>query len=112
MFINAPQMIKNLDGTQGTDETRTPLTLGAVICRALMQPDRDANGDDQIKRFKLAVRIHDAKLPVDITVEEGALIKRLVAKLGLPLLTGQIAEAIDNPVVSPSAANGALHASH
>ncbi len=68
------------------------LTLGAVATNALLMPyedERNLSGDDKVKRFKLAQRIHDAQGEVDISSEEITLLKSLIAKAYTPLVVGR-----------------------
>jgi hypothetical protein len=97
MLFDPMRKLTNMDGTDAIDADGKVLTLGVMSCRALVGPDQGASLDDQVKRYSLARRIYDATLPIEITVEEGALLKKLIAKLGSPLITGQVVHAIENP---------------
>ena len=68
-------------------------TLGAVSVNALVatyQDEQRLSGEDKVKRWELAMRIK--KLPsgaADLTAEEVALIKSLIAKAYGPIIVGQ-----------------------
>jgi hypothetical protein len=82
----------------GPPETKMKVTVGSAVCNALLanyEEERNLSGKDKVERFTLATKLHGADLPVSITVEEAALIKRLVAKLYGPLVTGQVWNLID-----------------
>lgn len=100
MWINPSDVIRNLDGTPAMVGPDRHMTFGEVICAALLMPAQQGeqlSATEQIRRGKLAQSLHGAISPVQVCVEDAALIKQLVAKRGVPLITMQIAEAIDNP---------------
>lgn len=117
MLFDPMKPVLNIDGSKVVED-KQDVTLGVIAYTALLTPERDARGqsvevsmDDQISRAKLAYRIHGSTLPVEITVEEAAMIKKLVAKRGQPLIMLQIAESIANPPVA-KIANGKAEESH
>lgn len=103
MFFDANKTITSLDG-QPLKEGEREVTIGSVACNALLAPfddERGLSGEEKVKRFELAVKISKANgLPAEITVEDAALIKKLVAKLYAPLVVGQVWQAVDNPSAS------------
>jgi hypothetical protein len=81
--------------TSQTD--KTPVTLGDVAATALLNsyPDeRDITGDEKVKRFDLAVLAKGGK-PVDLTAENVAKIKQLIAKSYGPLIVGRAYAILD-----------------
>ena len=81
-----------LEGGEGL-----PLTLGTVAINALLgtYPDEQASGEEKFKRYQLAERISAAG-PQDVSVEEVALIKRLIGKGYPPMVVGPAWLALEN----------------
>lgn len=91
------------DGTVVTEQAQVngqviarPINVRSVVNNALLARGRneDLSGEEQIRRYNLAVRI-SAGDPVEITAEEAALIKKQVAMHYTPLATGFIAQLLD-----------------
>lgn len=74
-------------------------TLADVASLALTSPmfnaEDKSNSSEKVKRFKLALKITDQVLPVEITIEEAALIKKCVGELPHPLLVGRVDELLE-----------------
>jgi len=92
MKIDFAKTIKTLDG----NELDPPRTLGQISADALLNnyPDEKIDGDEKAKRFKLALRIVDAK-DADLKSEEIAKIKRLVGIAYAPLVVGQAFDMLE-----------------
>jgi len=67
---------------------------------AQFQDETQLPAADKVKRFALAMKI-DNKLPIDITIEEAAEIKKLVGKLYNNLVVGRVFEIFDAAAASP-----------
>ena len=101
-FVTSQPMLdlsgQPLDGGTGA---KTPLTFGSIAETALLMAFGDEAslpGAGKVTRFLLACKLHAAGISADITVEEAALIKQLVAKAYNTLVVGRIWDALDNPV--------------
>lgn len=69
---------------------KVPLQLWKVCTDSLLavfQDERNVTGEDKVKRWKLAQKIHEAK-EVDLESEEISLIKSLIAKSYSPAIVG------------------------
>lgn len=91
MQRNFTAPIKNLDGKPLKEGDRE-VTIGSIAVNALLTPyedERNLSGDDKVKRFRLAQSIHDADGEIEVTVEQVALLKSLIAKAYSPLIVGQ-----------------------
>lgn len=102
MYINVSKQISDLRGNPLRDASEI-LTIGGCICTALLaqhDADRGLSGDKKVERWRLAMAIVDKVFPVEVTIEQAALIKKLVADTFGPLVVGQIWDAIEN---APSA---------
>ncbi|RIY03269.1 hypothetical protein D3218_00390 [Aureimonas flava] len=80
------------------DEAGVPVaaTLADLAVEALLSQRMDGgmpqtmSGNDHLTAYKLAERIHDADAPIDVTVEEVALVKRRISEHFVqPLVVGQ-----------------------
>ncbi|MFP3246913.1 MAG: hypothetical protein RXR20_20535 [Paraburkholderia sp.] len=75
-----------------------PVTLKMVAINALLsndEADRGQSGEEKYKRFKLADRIH-ASDTVEVSVEELALIKRLIGLIYPPVIVGSAYAALES----------------
>ena len=78
-------------------ENSTQLNLKTVCVSSLLgsYQDERIEGLEKLSRYKLAVKIFNAIDEVELTVEEIALIKKLIAKMFSVLVTGQVWEYIE-----------------
>ena len=94
--------ILQLDGTSVKNEKGEDLTGTMAVTAALLAnfPDeQNLGGEDRLKRFILAQRVHEAgALDTDVTVENLELIKRLVGKAYQTLVVGRVYVALENDV--------------
>ena len=69
------------------------ITLAMVCCNALGNPAPDEAqlpGEEKARRFDLAVAVYASKGPLDLKVEQVALIKSLIGKLYGPMVVGPV----------------------
>lgn len=99
MHFHGYKKIFNIDGKPVPLDRDNDLTLGAIACNALsMNNDAKLSSDEKLKRFKLALRLHGEALPVEITSDEAALIKKVVNEnYPSPMMVGQVFHMIENP---------------
>lgn len=80
-------------------EGEQPLTYGRVAINSLLhvQPDAQSQptGEEKVKRFALAQRIHAAGGEIEVKTEEATLIKQSVAKIYAPIIVGPLWQAFD-----------------
>jgi hypothetical protein len=70
-----------------------PFTLAIACINALMMPAEEGQrltGEEQVKRYDLATAIYASTGPLEVTTEQVALAKDLVAKVYGPLVVGQV----------------------
>lgn len=87
MKIDFAAPVLDLDGKQVEDKT-----IGKLIVDALMAqyPDETSlSGEEKLKRFELAQVAHKAN-GQDVSVEDAALIKKLIGKAYGPLVVGRV----------------------
>ena len=94
------QTIKQLDGSDFTDQSGKPITLSlqAVCENALLatyQDEQNLTGEEKVKRYAIALKIHEHPMDAALSVEEVAMVKRLIAKSYNPLITGQSWRILD-----------------
>jgi len=113
MKINVTQQITGLDGTpmvtgkqicqmcgQVVGESE-PMTVRLAATRSLTASFRDEQGltgDEKWPRFHLALKITDENEP-SLTVEDIALVKKLVGKMYGPVVVGRVWAILDPPEV-------------
>jgi hypothetical protein len=84
------------------EDGKTPITLSTVIGNALLatfQDEVNLSGEDKVKRFRLA-EAAVLRNGYDFTIEDVALIKKLVAKAYGPLVVGRVFQILDPPAAS------------
>ena len=110
MQIRLDKVLSDNDGNPLADpwasaEPKPPLTVGRLLIAALIAPhegETNLSGDAKFARGVLAMSLRDQD-SVDITVEELAVVIRLVKAFGTPLLLAQII-----PILDPAAQPGRL----
>ncbi len=98
--IDFSSPITQLDGQPFIDKDGKPIhtTLAIVAENALLasyQDEQNLSGEDKVKRFVLAHKIHDDEKNVELTADEITLIKKLIAKSYNPLITGESWRILD-----------------
>lgn len=92
MRIDFSYELKNIDGTAiMAGQEGTALKLKKIAVDALMgsYPDeQNLGGEEKVRRYDLATKIYSMTDP-DMTVEDVALIKKLVGKAYTALVVGQ-----------------------
>jgi hypothetical protein len=90
-------VLAGLDGKPLVAEGVPSMTLGEVVANALVNQFKDETptGQEKVKRWALALRIHNAKGDVELTADDVKLIKDLVAKAYGPIVVGQVWSILD-----------------
>lgn len=82
-----------------------PLTFSRAIVSALDGPADKISSEDKIKRYKLACRIQDEMLPVELSIEEAALIQKVLNEFfTTPLIICPIHLALERATEAEKAA--------
>ena len=96
--VDFKAQIKGLDGKplSVSDTDKTPVTLGSIAEVALIQPGgtETLTPEEKSRRFFLALKIHEGKGD-RLTVEELALVKKVIGAVYGPLVYGRAVELID-----------------
>lgn len=94
--IDFTTVLTDLDGKPIADKDAPPVTLGDVTANALFASYRDEqpSGQDKVKRWTLALRVHKAQA-AELTADEIKLIKDLIGKGYGPLIVGQAWQILD-----------------
>jgi hypothetical protein len=100
--VDFTQQIKQFDGSDlvGNDGKPTNLTLEAVAENALLgsyNDEQGLSGEDKLKRYHLALKIYDHKTNVELSVDEQALLRKLIAKSYNTLVMGRAWEMLGGP---------------
>jgi len=81
-----------LDGEVILDQKSEPATVRGVAIEALFATFKDEenlSGEEKLKRWELASKIKASPDPVELAVEEVALLKKLIGKAYGALIVGQ-----------------------
>lgn len=79
-----------------------PLTFGKLVITALLMPENPMLGqppatpDEKVRRFTIAQRVERAKDTFELSIEEAALVKRLVGAFPATYVA-RCFEILDNP---------------
>ena len=90
------------DQGKSIKEDKRDITHGLIAFRALNAdlPDDKIEPSVKYERYKLANRLHGLKAdksPVHLSIEDAALIKRLVGRIFPPEVMGQVWDAMEYP---------------
>lgn len=96
MLVNCNKILLDLDNMPIKDGDKE-VTMGNAICVALNANFNDENigHEEKMKRFTLMTKIYNKTEPVELSVEDCALIIRLCGKIWNPLILGRITEEIE-----------------
>lgn len=75
-------------------KARRPLTLGMVSMRALSAPEQGLAPEESLKRGQLAFNVYTSKA-AQLTVDELAMIKRLIARAYGPIIVARAFPLLD-----------------
>jgi len=92
MVVYLGKGLDTLDGEAVMDMKNEPATVRGVAIEALFATFKDEemlSGEEKMKRYELATKIKTAPDPVDLKVEEVALLKKLIGKAYGALIVGQ-----------------------
>ena len=92
MQVNMNKVLVDMLDREIKGEEGVPITLRLVSMNALclaFEDERNLGGEEKLKRWELALRIKNSSESVQVTAEELALIKKVVAKAYAPLVSGQ-----------------------
>lgn len=83
MKIDFSQKLQSFDGRDIalSEDGSSIATLRWVVTEALMAPAKQGDhipGGSMVERYDLAAKIHNADRPLDVTVEQAAMIKKLI----------------------------------
>ena len=84
---------KKSDKTPGFEN----MTIKDVIVNSLLGEfeGEKLTGEQKLERYKLAMKIQEAKVEIDLVTEDVVLIKDLIGKSWSPLISGQAWEMIE-----------------
>lgn len=92
MLVDFGKEFKDLDGNKIANIPGKTSTLKEVVIEALLavfEDEKNLTGDEKLKRWELAKRVKSASGVLELSVEEVALIKKLIGKGYGVLVVGQ-----------------------
>lgn len=95
MTIDFSAQMTDLKGESLPKENGADITLGYVAISMLMASDAHATDADKLTRFRLAYLIANATGPVNLSLEDAALVKKLIGKHPWPLIVGRAYEMLE-----------------
>ena len=93
------KITEDADGITRRVETDAPILLEDIVISALSasyREDAECKPKDKLERFALSLRIKNAKEGVEVTIEEAALIKKMVTKGCTVLACGRICKLVED----------------
>jgi hypothetical protein len=98
MKVNFGKELKTLDGKSISFADRKVTKLKDICLDALLatfEDERNLAGEEKARRYVLATQIY-SNSDTDLTIEDVALIKRLIGKGFAPIIVGQAFEILEN----------------
>lgn len=97
MQRNFDAHLTDLYGNVILDENKNKIPMSAPLVNVLLAefPEERIDGVEKLKRFKLAEKISKGG-PIDLDIDELALLKKLVGKWLNPLLNGKIMPLLES----------------
>lgn len=101
MVIDVSQGLKSITGqpmTEVIDGQPVAVTLKSILVNALLmarEDDTRLTGEEKVKRYRLANEIYAATGIMNISLEDGVLLKGLIAKTFSTWVTGQALELLE-----------------
>lgn len=96
MKIDLSTTILDLDKKPIKDGEKD-FTLATACCNALLTPEQgETSGEEKVKRFRLAEKVYDGG-EQELSVDDVALLKKLIGKIYPPLVVGRAFEILDPP---------------
>ena len=95
MKVNFKGTFKNMEGKELLSEDK-PTTLKTIAINALMATytdEQNLSGEDKLKRWKMGQRI--ANDEEDFSIEDIALLKKLIGKAYSTIIVGQAYEMLE-----------------
>ena len=106
MKVALDRVMKTIAGVPVKDDSNPDKTLNlrAVAVNALLAPfpdEQSLSGEDKLKRYLLAQKVYASiyasmELHTELTVEEVALIKKLIGKMYTNLIAGQAWQMLED----------------
>lgn len=95
MKIDFEAVLKTVTGEEIKNEEGKSVTLKIIAINSLLGPTKeDLDGNEKMKRYKLAYKIENQQ-EIDLSVDELKLLKDLIGKHPSPLVVGQCWEMLD-----------------
>lgn len=97
MKLDFSSVLRNLDGKPLKWGSEVDATLGIISAEALLANTEDQRGapaEEKLSRWKLAQRIHGAKV-IDVTAEDIVLLKRAINAAFSVAIVGPAFELLD-----------------
>ena len=102
MKIDFDKQLVNFEGEPLKNEQEKPVTLRSICANALLANEVDSSGrpkevsgEDKLKRYNLANKIHGSTAPVEIKSEDIVEIKRMLAANYSTLIVGQVFKILE-----------------
>lgn len=96
MKVKTDQLITDLSNKPIKDTDGSELTLGDVLCNALMGAPQGEklDGKESVKKYNLALRIHNNG-EVELSAEEVVDLLKVVGSMYLPMVAGAVYHILD-----------------
>lgn len=98
MKLNFNQQILNLDEKPLMNADGSPVTMAYAAKEALLAifpTEKEISGDEKFKRYQLAKKINSSSEECEISIEEAALIKKLVSMAYGANVVGRLYEMME-----------------
>jgi len=86
MKVDFSQVINGIDGRPLKNQSGTDLALRDMVCEVLSANEQGLMVEEKLKRATLALAVYAAETPLDLKIEDVALMKRLVEQYCSPMV--------------------------
>jgi hypothetical protein len=96
MKVKLGTALKGIDGVEDLkgDKGR-PLTIKDIITNSVLTPIQDDDEKKKFEKWEIFKKVRDAKAEVDLSIEQIAVVKKVIGKLQPPLIMGQCFEMLE-----------------
>jgi hypothetical protein len=97
MEVDFSQIIRDLDGVSLKNDDKSDAKLKNVCEKALLSeaPGIKVTDEDKLKRYSLALKIHDAVDKLDLTTDDISFIKKSISAVFPTLIVGRSFEMLE-----------------
>jgi len=95
MKIKVNEQLKGIDGKPIVNGSNPPMTLKEICITSILTPMEGDNEQGKYKKYEIYIKLRDAKVEADLSIEDLAIIKKGIGKFQPPLILGQCFDLLE-----------------